>query len=328
MVLIGGFFLIIAAGSESRIRQGKELLTTAIIAIVIVLAAWILINTVVFFLTGQQKEGVATILTKPWNEIDCPIEGVCSGCGDGVVQPNEDCDPNESEAGFLARGDDLNGDGDCNHDDYLLMKFLCIDCKIACKDSPGLERVGEACWMSSDPGDRDGTHEGSPYCQRGKYACDTDPASPTYDLVICADVYGDPSFISHPDYIGKSVYDECCVDAGAALPGMVGEFSIVKCDPATTDCDNFNCDEICKEAVNGLCIGVGLTNVAGAHCVHVHHHSGDCINSVNLQENDCRGTFHAYGPTCPESGSPWVPIPHFHRGWNTVDVGETACYCR
>lgn len=73
MVLIGGFIFITAAGSESRVRSGKNMITIAVIATIIVLVAWLVINTVLFFLTGQEVGGIATILGQPWNEIDCTV---------------------------------------------------------------------------------------------------------------------------------------------------------------------------------------------------------------------------------------------------------------
>jgi len=83
MILVGGFFLLTAAGSVSRVSQGKSIITTAIIAIVLLLAFWVIINTVIFFLTGQEQAGIATILGQPWNEIPCPV------CGDGECEPGE-----------------------------------------------------------------------------------------------------------------------------------------------------------------------------------------------------------------------------------------------
>jgi len=72
---VGGFIFIISAGSESRVRTGKRIMTTAVIGIVLVLSAWLIVNTILFFLTGQETGGIATIgdFMQPWNEIDCGV---------------------------------------------------------------------------------------------------------------------------------------------------------------------------------------------------------------------------------------------------------------
>jgi len=93
MILIGGFFLLTAAGSISRIEQGKNIIKIAVIAIVLLLAFWVIINTVIFFMTGGEVGGIATIITgQPWNEIACPVCGdnECES-GENFVNCPEDC---------------------------------------------------------------------------------------------------------------------------------------------------------------------------------------------------------------------------------------------
>jgi hypothetical protein len=85
MAFIGGFLFITAAGSESRIRKGKDIIRTAVIAVVIVLTGWLLINTLLFFLTGQQQAGIATILGQRWNEVQCSVTEW--GCGSSPPLP-------------------------------------------------------------------------------------------------------------------------------------------------------------------------------------------------------------------------------------------------
>jgi len=79
MALAGGFLWITSAGSQSRINQGKSIIRTAVIAIIIVLVSWIVVNTLIFFLTGQETGGIAIILGgQPWNQVQCsPAEMVC-----------------------------------------------------------------------------------------------------------------------------------------------------------------------------------------------------------------------------------------------------------
>lgn len=45
--LIGGVIMVAAGGSEQRFKTGKTILVNALIGVVIVLAAWVVINTLI-----------------------------------------------------------------------------------------------------------------------------------------------------------------------------------------------------------------------------------------------------------------------------------------
>ncbi|MBU6142318.1 hypothetical protein KGO95_04415 [Patescibacteria group bacterium] len=60
----GAFVIMTAGGSEQRVKKGKEVMTTAIIGLVIMLSAWLILGTVLQVLTGS-----ATKL--PWTSIKC-----------------------------------------------------------------------------------------------------------------------------------------------------------------------------------------------------------------------------------------------------------------
>lgn len=72
-VLYGGFYLLTSGGSPTRIQQGKDALWTTLKGIVIAYAAWLFINTLLLvFVSGDTSgTGIATILSKPWNQITC-----------------------------------------------------------------------------------------------------------------------------------------------------------------------------------------------------------------------------------------------------------------
>jgi len=67
MIIVGGITWITAGGSESRISRGKEIIKTAVIAIIILLAAWLIIDTIIVFLTP------AGALWQNWSTINCPV---------------------------------------------------------------------------------------------------------------------------------------------------------------------------------------------------------------------------------------------------------------
>lgn len=63
MIVWGAFRMMTSGGSEQNVESGKKTVTSAVIGLVIVLAAWIIINTVLHLLAGG--------IDFPWNEINC-----------------------------------------------------------------------------------------------------------------------------------------------------------------------------------------------------------------------------------------------------------------
>ena len=43
-IVVGGFFIMTAGGSESRVTKGREIITTAVVGVLIVLVAWVVIK--------------------------------------------------------------------------------------------------------------------------------------------------------------------------------------------------------------------------------------------------------------------------------------------
>lgn len=56
MVLWGGILLMVSGGNEDRVKRGRKALTGAIVGLVIVLVAWIVINTIITFFTNCSGE--------------------------------------------------------------------------------------------------------------------------------------------------------------------------------------------------------------------------------------------------------------------------------
>jgi len=58
MFLVGGIMMISAGGSETRFKKGKEILVNTLIGLVIVLAAFAIVNTLImFFASGTIANG-------------------------------------------------------------------------------------------------------------------------------------------------------------------------------------------------------------------------------------------------------------------------------
>lgn len=68
MIAVGGVTLAISGGSPKRLELGKKILTSAVIGLIVVLASWLIINTIINLLAGGEQP---TGFPWPWNEIQC-----------------------------------------------------------------------------------------------------------------------------------------------------------------------------------------------------------------------------------------------------------------
>lgn len=66
MIIIGGVMLLISAGSEDKYRKAKNTLTMAITGLIIVLASWLIVNTLINLIAGGNA------LPFPWYSPSCP----------------------------------------------------------------------------------------------------------------------------------------------------------------------------------------------------------------------------------------------------------------
>ena len=331
MFVVGGVIFLTAAGSPERITQGRNILTTAAIGLIIMLIAWLIVNTVlVSTTTGHlpRPGEVGTILGKPWNKIECPVvkisEFTC--CGDGIVQRpnfygfNEQCEKNESFAAFQARGtDDLDGDGDVDMIDYTIMKNVCtFKCTLGCINDPLFDEVGKGCYLEEVE------------CQKGKYVCDT-----TEDKVICADVYGDPNWGGTP---GNEIYDYCCratEDPNYTLANAQADLAAISwqrvkpyaADHGTSAAINagypgeYKCDEICR-SLGKICVGtiIDKNDIATA-CYGVRCHTGaNCTLDANMARIDCRLTYPFTRRDASSANKCTIPETYY--------VGYTSCLCK
>src|SRR3989338_4716466 len=66
MIAIGGLQMVVSGGNESKVNQAKGIMTNAIIGLVVVLAAWLIVDTIMknfFRVPGAGYGG--------WNQIQC-----------------------------------------------------------------------------------------------------------------------------------------------------------------------------------------------------------------------------------------------------------------
>jgi len=122
-ITIAGVLFLFRGGSVKMIYQGKRVAIIAGVGGIILVGAWLVINTTLYFLIKEQTAtGVTSVFTNPWNEINCTVGKTCTSakCGDGIVQkPNwegvdEECEIEEKWEGFKARakkGEASDADG-------------------------------------------------------------------------------------------------------------------------------------------------------------------------------------------------------------------------
>ncbi|PIZ44958.1 hypothetical protein COY31_01420 [Candidatus Wolfebacteria bacterium CG_4_10_14_0_2_um_filter_39_18] len=66
MIVVGGIFIMTSGGSSARFSKGKEIITAAVIGILIALLSWIIIDTIIQTIAVGWKGIVPT----PWNKIN------------------------------------------------------------------------------------------------------------------------------------------------------------------------------------------------------------------------------------------------------------------
>ena len=67
MIIIGGFYLLIAGPNPEFFNQGKSILTATVIGLVICLGAWVFLSTFLDMIGVAEWTGLGN-----WWEIDCP----------------------------------------------------------------------------------------------------------------------------------------------------------------------------------------------------------------------------------------------------------------
>ncbi|MCK4454354.1 hypothetical protein KAU51_03345 [Candidatus Parcubacteria bacterium] len=73
MLVIGGVMFLAAAGNPETIGKAKKIITATILGLVIIFAAWLIINTFMMFIGVEEWTG----LREGWWSIDCPVDCEC-----------------------------------------------------------------------------------------------------------------------------------------------------------------------------------------------------------------------------------------------------------
>ncbi len=67
MIVVGGFNIMTAAGSPAKISKGREIITAAVVGLLIALFSYFIIDTIVKVIAvGWENAGLG-----PWNQLNC-----------------------------------------------------------------------------------------------------------------------------------------------------------------------------------------------------------------------------------------------------------------
>jgi len=182
MIVVGGAMFLTAGGDPGRIGGAKKILTATVIGLAIIFLAWLIVDTVITFLTPAGSP------FQNWSTINCPV------CGDG------NCDPGETSENCLAdceappspvcTSDFCNGNcpEGCGGADDPDCPGQCLDCACATdNDCASSCAAGDGCCPGCAPADPD-----CPICVNGtcdtvnRRYCDAGTWTPQDDPLYCS----------------------------------------------------------------------------------------------------------------------------------------------
>ena len=322
-IVFGGLMYIFSTGNEAMLTRAKSMIFWALGGFTLCFISWLIVAEIIsiFGYTGSN-----------WYEVDCSggTSAPFTCCGDNQVnQPNsfgfnEQCEKNEPLASFLARGvDDLDEDGDVDNIDYMIMQLSCHEnCTLGCVGDPNIATIGEGCYL---PG---------VFCQKGKYVCDTDSASPTFDTVICKDIYSTPLYdyccraTDDPSYSLTDAQADLNAIAWTKVKPQAASIGTAAAEAIIVGSGTYKCDDVCKN-ISKICVGTIIDeNNIGTACYGIKCHDGrKCDAAANIARIDCRLEYPFTRKDASSSNWCDQKMNGISLG-ETYYVGYTSCLCK
>ncbi len=100
-IVIGGIAMIISGGAPDKVSQGKRIISSVVLGLVIAFGAWIIINTVMNAIVNPDK------MPWPWNRIECVPKILPSG------ETHKACIDNACKVVEGAGANQCNTDAEC-----------------------------------------------------------------------------------------------------------------------------------------------------------------------------------------------------------------------
>ncbi len=113
MVMLGGFFRITAAGDRGKVTKANNLITDAVIGLILTLGAYVILNTINPALLKLEMPGIKKVTGIPWESKGCAEKP--SDCPEGQTPINCNCVKTENleVGGRCLAGDAKWGDAYC-----------------------------------------------------------------------------------------------------------------------------------------------------------------------------------------------------------------------
>jgi hypothetical protein len=226
MIVVGGVMFLTAAGDPGRIGTAKKILTSVVIGLVIIFLAWLIVDTIIMFITPAGSP------FQNWSTINCPI------CGDGTCDPGENSEncPDDCVA--------APPPGVCSDTDGGLNKLV----KGTCTDAIGTHT--DSCL---DPSNIEEW-----YCEAINDTCQPLPGSCPSTAPHCVEgvCVGPPGACVDTDDGSKLVKGTCTDALGSHIDDCKDATTLREwnCDGDVCKLEEVTCPPVLPNCVDGACV--------------------------------------------------------------------------
>lgn len=222
MFAVAGLIMVTSGGDESRVKQAKSVMTNVVIGFIILLSAWLIVDTVM-------KTFVGNNLGRPWQSISCEVspaftvESSRVGSGAGGVFDGTAGEVPDSVARALLEGEGVTiyATDNCSDPDRRTctslngMRLDTVDQVLA------IQEACPTCNVVVSGGTETG-HQPGTYSHANGYKVDIDDGNPTLNtylrnnLTRSGNRSGDPRYVDScgNEYVRESSHWDITVNRG------------------------------------------------------------------------------------------------------------------